>query len=90
MIYTHVKCGLNINGTKLTNVGFADDVVLFASFNGELQETVNEPTKLSTYAGLQINAKKTKVMGNGAKIEIKLKGEALEYVPEYTYLGQLM
>jgi hypothetical protein len=51
---------------------------------------VNEPTKLSTYAGLQINTKKSKVMGHGAKIEIKLKGEALEYVPEYTYLGQLM
>jgi hypothetical protein len=48
---------------------------------------VNEVTKLSTDAGQQINTKKTKVMTNSAEIEIKLKVGALEYVPEYTYLG---
>jgi hypothetical protein len=32
----------------------------------------------------------TQVMTNSAEIEIKLKGEALESIPECIYLGQLM
>jgi hydrogenase maturation factor len=74
----------------MTNLRFADNVVLFANSCGELQETVNEVTKLCTDAGLQIITQKTKVMTNITEIEIKLNGEALEYVPEYTHLGQLM
>jgi hypothetical protein len=38
---------------SLTNLRFADDVVLFASSNGEPQEMLNQITKLST-DGLQI------------------------------------
>jgi hypothetical protein len=51
---------------------------------------VNKITNLITDVGLQINTKKTQVMTNNVEIEIKLNGEALEYVPEYTYLGQLI
>jgi hypothetical protein len=50
---------------------------------------VNELTKLSTDAGLQIITKNTKVITNRNQIEIKLNGDALERVPEYTHLGQL-
>lgn len=83
-------CGLNINGRKLTNLKFACDILLFAKSNEELQEMMNELTEVSTVAGLKINAKNTKVMENSAEIEIKLNGEALECVPECTYLGQLI
>jgi predicted nucleotidyltransferase len=72
------KRGLNINGRKLTNLRFADCIVLFASSSGKLQEMVNEVTKLSADAGLQINKKKIKVMTNSAEIEINLHEEALE------------
>jgi hypothetical protein len=48
---------------------------------------VNELTKLSTDAVLQISAKKTKVMTNSAEIEINPTGEVLEYISEFTYLG---
>lgn len=68
----------------------AEYIVLFANQNGELQQTVKELTKLSTDAGSQINTKKTKVTTNSAEIEIKLNAEAFEYVPEYTYVGQLI
>jgi len=51
---------------------------------------VKELTKLSTDAALQINAKKTNVMTNSAEIEINLSGEVLEYISEFTYLGQLI
>jgi hypothetical protein len=51
---------------------------------------VNEQTKLSTDAALQINAKKTKLMTNRAETKINLSGEVLEYISEFTYLGQLI
>ena len=51
---------------------------------------MKELTKLSTVAGLQMKAKNTKVMANSAEMEIKLNGETLEFVPECTYLGQLI
>jgi hypothetical protein len=44
---------------------------------------VNELTKLSTDAALQINAKKTKVKTNIAEIEINLIGYDLEYISEF-------
>jgi hypothetical protein len=49
---------------------------------------VKELTKQTTDNGLQINAKKTEVTTNSAEIEIKLHGEAFEYVPECTCLKQ--
>jgi hypothetical protein len=62
----------------------------FVKSNGKIQEMINKLTKLNTDAGLQIKAKNIKVMVNSAEIEIKLNGETLEYVPECTYLGQLI
>jgi hypothetical protein len=66
---------LNIKGRKLTNLRFADYGVLFANYKAELQEMVNEVTKLSI-DGLQIDTKKTKVMTNSAEIEIGLNRRA--------------
>jgi hypothetical protein len=50
---------------------------------------MNKLRKLSIDAGLQISTK-TKVMTNTTEIEIKLNREDLEYIPEYTYTGQLI
>jgi len=44
---------------------------------------VNELTKQSTDAALQMNAKKTKVNTNSTEIEINLSGEFLEYILEF-------
>ena len=54
----------------------------FASSNGEMEEMVNEPTKLSVGAGLRIDTKNTEVITIRAAREIKLKVIDLEYVPE--------
>jgi hypothetical protein len=51
---------------------------------------VNEPTKLSADVGLRIDKKNTKAIKNRATGEIKLKGEDLEYVPEYISIRQLV
>jgi len=81
---------LNCIVIKLNKLRFADYIYLFASYDGEIQEMVNEPTKLSTDVGLRIDTKNTKAITNRATREIKLEGEYLEYVPEYISIRQLV
>jgi hypothetical protein len=47
-----------------------------------MKELVNEPTKLSTDAGLRTDTKNTEVITNRATRKITLKVIYLEYVPE--------
>jgi hypothetical protein len=75
------KTSLNFNGRKLNKSRFTENTAIFASSNGEMQEAVNKPTKLSTDAGLQIDTKNTEVITNRVAKEIKLKEEDLECVP---------
>jgi hypothetical protein len=42
------------------------------------KKMTNELTNVSRDAGLQMNAKNTKVMANSTEIEIKLEGQTLE------------
>ena len=61
---------------ELTNIRSANN-------SGKTQETVNGPTEMNTDAGRKINLKKrTEVTINNTDTHIKLKGEALDYVPE--------
>ncbi|KAG1667874.1 Coronin-7 [Nymphon striatum] len=84
--------GIPINGDRLTNLRFADDVVLFSESPQELQLMVEELRTASSKVGLEINLSKTKVMFN-RNIEIQpiMTGNvALDQVDRYIYLGQLI
>ena len=85
------KRGLNINGENINNVRFADDTVLIAESEEDLQEMVNELNKKCSDYGMSLNAKKTKVMviDKKEKIQcvIKVGNKELEQVKEYKYLG---
>ncbi|KAG1654084.1 putative uncharacterized transposon-derived protein F52C9.6 [Nymphon striatum] len=56
--------GIPINGEGLTNLRFADDVVLFPESPQEFQLIVEELRTASSKVGLEINLSKTKVMFN--------------------------
>ncbi|KAG1656067.1 Multidrug resistance-associated protein 4 [Nymphon striatum] len=84
--------GIPIHGDRLSNLRFADDVVLFSESPQELQLMVEELRTASSKVGLEINLSKTKVMFN-RNIEIQpiMKGSvALDQVDRYIYLGQLI
>ncbi|KAG1652992.1 Inactive dipeptidyl peptidase 10 [Nymphon striatum] len=76
---------------KLTNLRFADDVVLFSESPQELQLMVEEQRNACNKVGLEINLSKTKVMFNrNLEIQPIMTGNvALDQVDRYTYLGQL-
>lgn len=82
--------GININGTKINNLKFADDIVLIAGTTTELNEMLQELATNSKQIGLEINMSKTKILTNSTKTPIKLYDSEIEYVAEYIYLGQLI
>ncbi|TKR58647.1 hypothetical protein L596_030063 [Steinernema carpocapsae] len=79
--------GLNINGRRISNLRFADDIVLIADTEEELQLMVTELQEASRRSGLKINRQKTKAMA-AEEINILLDGEAIEQVTSFVYLGQ--
>ena len=80
----------NTGGRAITNLCFADDVNGLAGKEEELAKLVEDLDKASTAYGLEISAKKTKLMTSntsGINTEIKVNGQRLETVTSFKYLG---
>ena len=89
------QSGITINGERLSNLRFADDIVLFSETEEELERMLEDLNAEGKRDGMKMNKKKTKVMCNthGKKTPrngIKIENEAMEEVDEYVYLGQLL
>ena len=82
--------GILISGERLTNLRFADDVILFSESAEELDEMINNLNIESKIAGLEINKDKTKIMYNkfATPKQIIIDKSNIEIVTSYTYLGQ--
>ena len=82
--------GVRVNGEKLNHLRFADDIVLISNNANELQNMLTELDTESRKLGLKINMRKTKVMFNSQIpiSDIRLEGQVVDAVEEYTYLGQ--
>ena len=81
--------GININGSYLSHLRFADDIVILPKTPQELQEMIQELNEGSLKVGMKMNMNKTKVMFNPlcAKEQIVVGAQVIEEVEEYTYLG---
>ncbi|CAD6188784.1 unnamed protein product [Caenorhabditis auriculariae] len=79
--------GFSVNGTTLTHLRFADDVVLFVSSAQKIQEMANELAKESKKAGLEINFAKTFIMANRAQRNVEIDGKRIAYTDGFIYLG---
>ena len=75
---------------------YADDTVLIAESEEELQKLVDAVKEGSLAYGLEMNTKKTKTMivrrdtKDGSRVNIKVDGVILEQVESYQYLGQII
>ena len=56
------KGTVSIGGRAITNLRFADDINVLAGEEEELARLVERPDKASTAYGMEISAKKTKLM----------------------------
>ena len=88
--------GIKLCGEFFNNLRYADDTVLIAESEAELQRLVDTVKKGSLEYGLEMNTKKTKTMvvrrnvKDDTRINIKVDGVILEQVESYQYLGQLI
>lgn len=83
--------GIDINWKKLSNIRFADDVVLLAGTRGELEEMIQELNEEGVKAGLEISMEKTKTIANVEYREnIKIERKSIEKVEDVIYLGQII
>lgn len=80
--------GISIAGHTLSNLKFADDVVLFQDTAAKLEKALNELTNFCKPAGLELNLNKTFILTNSTQTEIKINNLPIKYEDEVTYLGQ--
>jgi len=84
---------VSICGRTITNLRFADDIDGLAGSEEEIISLVDHLDTTSQAYGMEISAEKTKVMTNnpqGIKKEIKVKGQKLETVNSFRYLGAII
>ena len=81
--------GLNIDGTLLNHLRFADDIVLITSSPEEASEMLDRLDQEGSHYGFTMNGSKTKAMRNrfAGDATIMLKGSPIEDVEDYVYLG---
>ena len=83
--------GLQIGGRMITNLRYADDIILLATSEAELQELVDRLDRVSRKYSLLINVDQTKVMASdGIGCRILILNELLEQVDTFPYLGSLI
>ncbi|GBP59219.1 Putative uncharacterized transposon-derived protein F52C9.6 [Eumeta japonica] len=81
---------VNVDGTLLTHLRFADDIVLFAKTPENITRMIEDLAIESEKADLKLNSEKTRVMTNGNKTAIEVENTEINYTDEYVYLGQLI
>ena len=80
-------------GRLITNFRFADDIVLNAEEEEEAGVLIDRRDRTTTRYKMEIGPNKTKVMTNnpnGFQREIKIKGQRLEEVENFKYLGAII
>ena len=87
--------GIIVGGHTVNNLRYADDTVLLADCEEDLQSLVSTIKEESRKYGLEINKKKTQTMiitkdTEVPAVNIEIEGKILEQVKRFTYLGQLI
>ena len=82
--------GITVNGTKITNLRYADDIVLLAESKEELQNMLTKIEEQCIRYKMEINSLKTKSMKIGRQNEvlnIQTSEGPIEQVVDFKYLG---
>ena len=84
--------GIRVDGKFLSNLRFADDIVLFSKSTSEAETMLKELNEAGKQIGLRINRMKTQFMKNPwcEGEEIKLDGSPITETTAYVYLGRSM
>ena len=84
---------VSIGGRHITNFRFADDIAVYAEVEQESGVMIDRLDITTTKYKIQVGSDKTKVMTNNPNSfqrEIKIKGQRLEEVKNFKYLGAII
>ena len=86
------KKGVCVGGKNITNLRYADDTVLLAESEHELQELLDVVVRSSENMGLELNISKTECMtvsknNNPPACVITSRGQTIQQVEFFKYLG---
>ena len=84
---------VSVGSRNITNLRFADDIDAVAEKEQELEALVESCDTTCTRYKMEISAEKTKLMtnrANGIQREIKVKGQKLDTVRSFKYLGAVV
>ena len=78
--------------SSLEDIDFADDVALLSHTPQDLQEKTSKLIDISQKLGLNINQKKSKVMGinQRSQVAIYIRHGKLQTTDTFTYLGSII
>ena len=90
-----IEAGININRVRLSNLRFADDIILFAESEEKVNDMLEDLNNEGKRNGMKLNEKKTKIMCNDVarsrlRTGVMIDREQLEEVTEYKYLVRLV
>ena len=89
LVPKHWGGGVNIGGRRIKCIRFVDDMDFLATDERMLQNLLIELNGRCEDYGMKININKMKAMiiGRKPKIDIRIKGESIEQVDNFKYLG---
>ena len=81
------QAGIKIARRNINNLRCADDTTLMAESEEELKSLLMKVKGESEKAGLKLNIQKTKIMASGLITSRQIKGEKVEAVTDFIFLG---
>jgi hypothetical protein len=85
--------GIKVNGLAINNIRYADDTLIMACTQMELQQIMNAIVQHSETMGLKLNTSKTKMMvfsKKPVKSELRINNVIIEQVSSLKYLGTIL
>ena len=81
------QAGIKIAGRNINNLRYADDTILMAESEEEIQSLLIKVKVESEKVGLKLNIQQTKIMASGPITSWEVDGETMETVSDFIFGG---
>ena len=81
------QAGIKIARRIINNLRYADDTILMAENEEELESLLMKVKEESEKVGLKLNIQKTKIMASRPLTSWQIDGEIVETVSDFIFLG---
>ena len=81
------QAGIKIAGRNINTLRYADDSILMAESEEELESLLMKVKEESEKVGLRLNIQKMKIMASGSIISWQIDGETVEIVSDFIFWG---